>query len=195
MSEPLKRKSTEPATAELEFIYESFARQLGDQDILEALQGKSFQPRSLVFIKRQRLEFEAAKKVLEGQIGGGANPLIMEAQIQHTKDLIGVSETIISGLEGIEFKAEDKYEVSAGKSLTRAQLVDNLIDNIEKASQEFRSLNRFKYFVIHFNNKVPENAGLQEYASQHPIALINLLRLIILKKDFRIGSCPICKDW
>jgi hypothetical protein len=195
MNEKIAGTNAEPTADELEFIYNAFTRNLRDGEVLAEIQDRPFPQRSLRFISRRRKEFDAAKKVLENHIKTENDPQVVEAKGKHINDLVGIAETLINGLEGVEFKGEDNYEISQGVSLSRKQVVNNLIDNVGKARQKYRDYNRFYNFLIHFNAKAPNNEGIETYAERHPIALINLLRLIILKKDFGIGICPVCKDW
>ena len=114
---------------------------------------------------------------------------------EHFEQMALIAKTLLGGLDIVEYKEEDDYEIVNSKTLTvslsRDEVVKKLKGNAYRAQVEFRSLGLFKYFLTHLEGEDRSCGELAKYTEEHPLGLINLLKLLVLKKVFK-GVCPIC---
>lgn len=190
-------KRAEPKAEELEFIYRGFTEKLSDREVLESMQNEPFLLRSLGFIIRRRREFDAAKKVLQEQLKNEIDPIVTARKSQHFEQMAMVAQALLGGLDIVEFKGEDDYEIASSKvgsaSLSLNEVIEELKENIYKAHEEYRSMGTYQCFLAHLEAEEPSCQELAKYAENSPLELINLLKMLILKKEFK-GTCPVCVE-
>jgi len=107
-----------------------------------------------------------------------------------------VAEAILGDLDGIKYMSNDVYEwaLTGGGPVTinRKELLQDLKNNIKEAKQEYRSMALFDHFLVHLEAEIPSGKDLDNYIETSPWELIELLKLLILKKEFK-GKCPVCE--
>ena len=130
---------------------------------------------------------------------------------KHIYQLYRVVKTLLSGgLGGIKLTGEDEYEYDRADdeqypgeivpfTLHLQEVRKSLHHNIEKAYDRHRNYDLFDYFLIHLTSSIPgfpnpDKADLHKLADASPLKLIDNLKMLALKKDFK-GKCPVCKDW
>lgn len=126
------------------------------------------------------------------------DPLRIERRREHIKGMTSVAEAMLGALGGVEYKGEDDYEImscEAGTaSSTHDEVIKDLIHNIDRAHEEYRVLGLFDCFLAHLEAEESACHDPVKYARSDPRKLIDLLKILILKKEFK-GTCPVCKDW
>ena len=114
---------------------------------------------------------------------------------EHFEQMALIAKTLLGGLDIVDYKGEDNYEIVKSKALTvslsRDEVVKKLKENAYRAQVEFRSMGLFQYFLTHLEGEDRSCGELVKYTEEHPLELINLLKLLVLKKVFK-GVCPIC---
>ena len=114
---------------------------------------------------------------------------------EHFEQMALIAKTLLGGLDRVEYKGEDDYEIVNSKaliiSLSRDEVVKKLKGYAYRAQQEYRPLGAFKHFLTHLEEEEPSCRELDRYIEEHPLELINLLKWLVLKKVFT-GVCPVC---
>ena len=114
---------------------------------------------------------------------------------EHFEQMALIAKTLLGGLDIVDYKGEDNYEIVKSKALTvslsRDEVVEKLKENAYRAQVEFRSMGLFQYFLTHLEGEDRSCRELDRYIEEHPLELINLLKWLVLKRVFK-GVCPIC---
>jgi len=114
---------------------------------------------------------------------------------EHFEQMALIAKTLLGGLDRVEYKGEDDYEIVKSKALTvslsRDEVVKKLKGYVYRAQQEYRPLGLFQYFLTHLEGEEHSCRELDRYIEEYPLELINLLKRLVLKKVFK-GVCPIC---
>lgn len=130
---------------------------------------------------------------------------------KHFYQLSRVAKTILSeGLAGIKQIGEDRYEYDRADdekhpgeivpfTMNLEEVKKSLHQNIENAYDKYRNYDLFEYFLVHLTSSIPDfpnpdKADLHKLADTSTLKLIDALKMLALRKDFK-GKCNVCKDW
>lgn len=114
---------------------------------------------------------------------------------EHFEQLVSVAKAMLGILDTVKFKGEDDYEIAPPNSLvfslTRDEIISQLVDNISESRQEYGDSKLFDCFLVHLEAEEPSCRELDKYAESHPTELLELLKRLVLEKEFK-GKCSIC---
>ena len=188
--ESLKKggKKSEPTSEELEFIYERLS-QLSDRELREEMEDSTLFPhRSLGFIKRRRVEFSVAQRVIARRVEGAFDVDPIERRKKHWNRLSERAEEFASVLRSIR-----QSTLNTGKTIFEAGIDD---DNKEilKSLDDFRT----KCLLSHLQVEMPQLQILTNWDDLRVKDITEqLLVTLSLKAEqamFR-GTCEVCRDW
>ncbi len=116
---------------------------------------------------------------------------------EHFDKMAEIAQNIVGVMNSLEPQKDGTYiydwaDKTSPLFLEHQEIIDWLLNNIEKARWEFGSFDMFDYFLLHVIPEKPNIDGILEYAKTRPIELIDKFKLLVLRKDFK-GTCPVCE--
>ncbi|MCK4814872.1 hypothetical protein KA005_03805, partial [bacterium] len=91
---------------------------------------------------------------------------------EHFEQMALIAKTLLGGLDIVDYKGEDNYEIVKSKALTvslsRDEVVEKLKENAYRAQVEFRSMGLFQYFLTHLEGEDRSCRELDRYIEEHP---------------------------
>lgn len=197
MEKKARGKQAEPTGEELEFIYSKFLEKLSDPEVLEEMKDQPFSLRSRGFLKRRRKEFNAAKYVMLEQIKEEYSD-IKQKKEKHFEQLVEIAKFILGVNAGTRYLSDNEFllvQVKEGyATINREELISDLRDSVEAAKQEYSYMNLFNHFLTHIKADIPSFEDFDVYVESSPWELIEKLKLIVLKNEFK-GKCQVCDEW
>jgi hypothetical protein len=194
-----KEGATDPTEGELQFIFPLFAEgKLSDDQIIGELESEGYTRRGKRLIKRLRMEYKVAQKVLKAYYSGlsTGNP----EMIRHRRKLSTIARIILTGwLDSVKRLDDGKFELIDRENLTkpeyldRKQLIEMLSSNLEYAEIQARENNLFECFKEHLREENKDIIDIESHAKQSPLELIDTLREIA-ERGLMKGTCHVCES-
>ena len=186
---PRKRgKRAEPTSGELEFIYESFARNRSDFEVVDDLPEKGYSiRRSIRFIKKRRREFDLVGKVLIRQSEGAFDPDEFKRKKRHQERLAERAQQIL------------KYLKRYYPHMNDYRIGDCLVGSGDSAASSLLADYRSSCLLAHLKNEYPELSALLDWENLviSNIDKWDLMNILGKKADEAVfkGKCDLCKGW
>jgi len=194
-------KQPGPSSEELEFIFRCFLRNLPNTEVLREMGDTEFPRRNPRFISERRRHFDAARKLLEGEVQTNVAPIITNQRREHFAQLTEIAMMLIVGLEHIEPWEDGKQAIYVGPRELGAvvpmdELSTVLDKNLNAAYVRFSEYDVDGCFVPHVEAEYSEikAMGFIEFLEQEPLELVNILKLLLRRNTYK-GTCPICQVW
>ena len=194
-----KEGATDPTEGELQFIFPLFAEgKLSDDQIIGELESEGYTRRGKRLIKRLRMEYKVAQKVLKAYYPGLSSD--SPEMVSHRRKLAQIAKIILTGwldsvrkLDANKFELIDRENLPTEKWLDRKQLIEILSSNLKYAETQARQHNLYECFKEHLREENEDIIDVESHAKHSPMELIATLTEIA-ERGLMKGTCHVCES-
>jgi hypothetical protein len=167
------------------------------------MKGTALPVRRVRFIKGRRLEFNAAKKVLEIELKKEIDPIVVEAKQKHYTKLAEVADSLLANdLLSVrqnlapEAESEREYLIAdpgfGTKTISKSTLKNRFMMNFGHAKDQYGS-ELLNCFIAHFQNEFGNVKPFTDWINDDPYDIISKCVTLDNRRTFK-ENCSVCKE-